>query len=512
MSRSELRILFVEDSPEDMELELRELRKGGLEFRALRVETRDGLLEALRDFQPHVVVSDHTLPQLDGLSALQLSRETCPEVPFIFVSGTIGEERAVASLKEGATDYVLKGRLAGFARVVERAVREARERAGRRKLEEEFRQAQKMEAVGRLAGGVAHDFNNLLTVILGYGQMVRERLGPDSPCRPDLDEVLRASERAASLSRQLLAFSRKQVLQLRVLDLNAVIAEMEKLLGRVIGEDVRLLSRLDPALGRVRVDPGQIEQVILNLAINARDAMPDGGVLRIETSNVEADPEGVDAFAAPQVLLSVSDTGLGMTEDVMARLFEPFFTTKEPGKGTGLGLSTAYGIIAQSGGTIRVRSAPGQGSTFGVYLPRVHQPLDARLDGAPKAAGSACSETILLVEDEEPVRNLVRSVLSKEGYTVLEAVDGAAALSAGLAREAPIHLLLTDVIMPGMGGRELALRLRASRPSIKALFLSGHVEEGATRGILDGGIPFLAKPFTPQDLVRRVRDVLDAPA
>ncbi len=506
MSAPELHILFVEDSPEDVELEVRELRKGGLNFQVLRVETRDALQEALRDFRPDVVISDHTLPHLDGMSALKISRDICPEVPFIFVSGTIGEERAVASLKEGATDYVIKGRLAGFARVVERALREVRERAERRRLEEEFRQAQKMEAVGRLAGGVAHDFNNLLTVILGYAQLARDQVGADSPSVPELDEVIRASERAASLTRQLLAFSRKQLFQIKVIDLNAVVAEMEKMLHRVIGEDVQLLSTLDPSLGRVKADPGQIEQVILNLAINARDAMPGGGVLSIGTSNAELDP----AAGGPQVVLTVSDTGQGMSEEIQARLFEPFFTTKEPGKGTGLGLSTAYGIIAQSGGKMTVRSAPGEGATFKVYLPRVDLPLDPRFGSAPAAVASPCSERILVVEDEEPVRKLIRAVLSKQGYTLLEAVDGAAALSKVLDPEARIHLLLTDLVMPGMGGQEIAARLKESRPGLKVLYMSGYAEDAVPRMATDAGFSFLAKPFTPQVLARKVREALDA--
>ena len=517
MSLQEIRILFVEDSPQDVEIEERELRKGGLSFTSLRVETGESLCRALNEFKPSLILSDYTLPHMDGLKALKIARAFCPEVPFLFVSGTIGEERAVAGLKEGATDYVHKGRLGGLPHAVERALKEAQDRAAHRRLEEELRQAQKMEAVGRLAGGIAHDFNNLLTAITGYSLLVRDRLPSGDPSRADLEEVVRAGERAAALTRQLLAFGRKQVLRPRVIDLNAVVSEMEKMLRRVIGANVDIATALDPALGRVYADPGQIEQVIVNLAVNARDAMPQGGRLTIETRNVELDrasrPPQECVSPGPYVMLSVRDTGSGMSEKVKAHLFEPFFTTKEIGKGTGLGLSTVYGIVKQSGGSITVHSEPGRGAAFNVYLPRIDQPVESPLPAVPSARDSRGTETILVVDDEEPVRRLVRAVLTRMGYAVLEAPDGQAASALARGRPEPIHLLLTDFMLPGMSGGDLAAILTGARPGLKVLYMSGYAEEAVLRqAALDAGTPFLPKPFALEDLARKVRDVLDAPA
>jgi PAS domain S-box-containing protein len=380
------------------------------------------------------------------------------------------------------------------------------------RLEEQFRQAQKMEAVGRLAGGVAHDFNNLLTVITSYSALMLEDLGPTDPRREDLNEILRAATGAAGLTRQLLAFSRQQVLEPRVLDLNEVVGAAGKMLQRVIGEDVELVTVLSPDLGWVKADPGQIEQVIMNLAVNARDAMPDGGKLTIETANAELD----DAYARHHppvspgefVLLSVSDTGIGMDELTRARLFEPFFTTKEKGKGTGLGLATVYGIVKQSAGFIWVYTELGHGTTFKIYLPRVHEdPVAAQPAASTEVRGS---ETIVVAEDAEGVRAVVQNVLRRNGYTVLPAPDGQTALDLVATHPEPIHLLITDVIMPGMSGRQLADRLREMRPGLKVLFVSGYTDDAIIRhGMLEPGIVFLQKPFTPESLTRKVREVLD---
>ena len=387
------------------------------------------------------------------------------------------------------------------------------------RLEEQLRQAQKMEAVGRLAGGIAHDFNNLLTAIQGHAEVLLEGVDEDSPNRPDVEQIRRAAERAAVLTHQLLAFSRRQVLQPRVIDLNSVVREIETMLVRLIGEHIELATRLEDDLGPVRADPGQIEQVIVNLAVNARDAMPGGGRISIETRNAvltEGDVRrhGYDVAAGDYVILTVSDTGEGMSEEVRAHIFEPFFTTKELGKGTGLGLSTVYGIVKQSGGYIRVESREGSGTAFHVYLPRLAA-TEASEPGAAKPRTRTTelpggSETVLLVEDEQAVRNLVTRILRQRGYTVLEARSGQEALDISRAHDGEIDLLLTDVVMPELGGRELAERLLPDRPHTRVLFISGYTEdEMVHNGIQSTRINFLEKPFTPSDLVRKVREVLD---
>jgi len=377
--------------------------------------------------------------------------------------------------------------------------------------------AQKLEAVGLLAGGVAHDFNNLLMVITGRSDLLLLRLGPDDSARPDVELIKSTGQRAADLTRQLLAFSRKQLLQPRRLNLNAVVQGLAPMLERLIGEDIELQTALDPAAGPVTADPGQIEQVIMNLAVNARDAMPAGGQLTIETSNVELDAaythQRVGVRPEPHVMLAVTDTGSGMDEPTRARIFEPFFTTKEVGKGTGLGLSTVHGIINQSGGTIWVYSEPGKGTTFKIYLPRAagaaKEPVGVRTV-SPPARGS---ETILLVEDEQGVRDIVREVLQARGYTVLEARHGIEALAVARRHRGPIDLLLTDVVMPRMGGPELAECLVARQPNLKVLYMSGYTERAVARHhMLDSNAPYLQKPVTVEAITHHVREVLDAPS
>jgi PAS domain S-box-containing protein len=387
-----------------------------------------------------------------------------------------------------------------------------------RALEAQLRHAQKMEAVGRLAGGVAHDFNNLLTVITGRSQLLLLKLSPESPLRRDVELVEETAHRASALTRQLLAFSRKQMVQPRIVDLNEVVRGMETMLGRLIGEDINLATRLDSTAGCVRADPAQLEQMIVNLAVNARDAMPLGGRLTLETRYVQLDEgfarQHVGLRPGPHVRLTVRDTGVGMDGLIKAHLFEPFFTTKGPGKGTGLGLATVYGIVTQSGGAIRVESEPGQGATFTIELPRVDAPAD--LTGAPAAQGAAPhgSETVLLVEDEAEVRGLARDILRQQGYTVLESADGDDALRIGREHAGPIHLLVTDVVMPQMGGRELADRLRAGRRETKVLYVSGYTDDAILhQGVSQTGTAFLPKPFTAAALAHKVRQVLDgAPA
>jgi two-component system, cell cycle sensor histidine kinase and response regulator CckA len=386
----------------------------------------------------------------------------------------------------------------------------------RRILEDQFRQAQKMEAVGRLAGGIAHDFNNLLMVISGYTEVLLDQLAPSHPLRTKAEAIRQASDRASALTRQLLAFSRKQHLELKVVNVNAIVTDMERLLRPLIGEDIELTTALAPSVGCIRADAGQLEQVIMNLVVNAKDAMPNGGKLRIRTAGVTLDdspsPENACLKHGPYVMISVSDTGAGMDRETQSRIFEPFFTTKEKGKGTGLGLSTVYGIVKQSGGYVFVQSEPGRGTTFTIYFPRVDEPCDV-LDAAPISnAAAGGSETILLVEDEESVRQLVRETLAARGYHVLEASNGNSALALAAARSETIHLVITDVVMPGLSGHELIEQLSPLRPGIKVLYLSGYAEDAFSTPLATSAQKaFLQKPFTLQALSRKVREVLGPP-
>ena len=383
-----------------------------------------------------------------------------------------------------------------------------------RRTEEQLRHVHKMDAVGQLAGGIAHDFNNLLTAILGYSEILADALGPAHPQRREAEQIVRAGRTAASLTRQLLAFSRRQVLQTAVLDLNGVVSNVEKMLRRLIGEHIDLVIKLAPSLPRIRVDAGQLEQVLLNLAVNARDAMRDGGRLTIETSAVElASANAYDLPGGPCVMLRVKDTGCGMSAAVQEHLFEPFFTTKAPGKGTGLGLSTVYGIVTQSGGAISAESAPGKGATFVVVLPAVAAEASA---GAPAASARPApqrSETVLLVEDEAQVRALASLALQRAGYRVLEAEHPEEALELIERYTGPVHLILTDVVMPGMNGRAMVERLVTRYPDARILFMSGYTDDALLPlGVAPGDVAFVNKPFTPKELAERVREVLDQAA
>ncbi|HXM66828.1 MAG TPA: PAS domain S-box protein [Candidatus Acidoferrum sp.] len=383
----------------------------------------------------------------------------------------------------------------------------------RRGLEEQFRQSQKMEAVGRLSGGIAHDFNNILGVIIGYGEILQERMDANHPLVGCVEEILGAGRRAASLTRQLLAFSRQQVLEPKVIDLNGIIADTEKMLKRLIGEDVQLITVLDSRLTTVKADRGQIEQVVLNLCVNARDAMPAGGKMTIKTEHtvideVEARKYSYPFSPGPYVLLTFTDTGFGMDVATQTHIFEPFFTTKEKGKGTGLGLATVYGVVKQSGGYIEVHSEVRVGTTFKIYLPRVDEPVEPEKDFPATTLSLHGDETVLLVEDEDSLRTLNLNVLNFLGYTVLEARNGEEACQVSAKHEGRIDLVLTDVIMPGMNGPTLAQQLCIWRPELRVLYMSGHTGQGVGHGVLPAGSNFLPKPFTRDHLAHKVREAL----
>ncbi|MFH1335715.1 MAG: ATP-binding protein, partial [Candidatus Zixiibacteriota bacterium] len=381
-------------------------------------------------------------------------------------------------------------------------------------LQDQLRQSQKVEAIGQLAGGIAHDFNNLLTIIKGYGQLSLLELPGDDPSRENIEQIQKAADRASALTRQLLTFSRRQVMEMKVLDLNDLIRNLEKMLHRVIGEDIELVTFLAEDLGRVKADPGQIEQVIMNVSVNARDAMPSGGKLTIETVNVEIDEAYAHNHVAVKpgryVMFSASDTGVGMTPEVRDRVFEPFFTTKERSKGTGLGLSTVYGIVKQSEGNIWVYSEPGQGTTLKIYLPLVEEALEEETEEVEKEKSLEGDETILVVEDDEAVRKLTVEILRKQGYRVLEATRGDDALAVFDKLKGSVDLVITDVVMPGMSGRKLAELLVPLHPEMKVLYMSGYTDNAiAHHGVLEKGVNFILKPFTIGGLAKKVREVLD---
>lgn len=642
------RVLLIEDSEDDAELVILELQNAGIDVEWSRVDSATALRTALLEDEWDIFISDFAMPSFNGLEAFQLVKSLDIDAPFIFVSGALGEERAVEAMRAGAKDYLLKDNLKRLAAAVRRELAEAKDRrrrrraeelmeiearrlamaveasgAGifeyrvppdadsyhsdrwarilgfqpcelpppervqawfesrihpddrgaateafadllggrrtsveielrvahqngswvsvalfyrptaydaekrpvqivgvmldlthRRQLEDQLRQSQKMEAIGRLAGGVAHDFNNLLTIIYTFGTFVLRELPTGSTAEGDMQEVLKAAQRAAGLTSQLLAFSRRQTIEPRVLNLNRLVADIDKMLRRVLGEDIDFVTDLSPELGNVRVDPSAFEQVLINFAVNARDAMPDGGKLTIETYNSYfsepyASRVGIQVPPGRYVAVAVSDNGVGMSSDVLERSLEPFFTTKEPGKGTGLGLSTCYGIIKQAQGYILIYSEVGEGTTVRVLLPEVLESAEAvRPSTAPERLDG--TETILVVEDDESVRKLSVRILSQHGYRVVEAESSQRALELCQAADGPIHLLLTDVVMPVMGGKQLAARLQALQPEVKVLYMSGYTANAIVHhGVLDADATLLQKPFTPEELLRSVRLLLE---
>lgn len=519
-----LRLIHLEGNPADAELIDSTLRNAGIPCQTKRVHTREDFLAALRQGGFSLILADTTVPDFDGAAALDLARALHPDVPFLFVSGMQGEEFAVDMMQRGATDYISKQRLGRLVPSVRRTLRELDERLERKRAEDalrmsekQLRQAQKMEAVGRLAGGLAHDFNNLLTVIMGHSQVLLDELSVGSPIRAKIEEMQKAGERAANLIRQLMAFSRKQPMEPNVLPLNSVIGNVEGMLRRLIGEDIQLVIRPDPHNGHVKADPGQLEQVLMNLVVNARDAMPNGGLLAIETSQVELARTPMHHLhplpLGHYVKLTVTDTGCGMNTDVLGHLFEPFFTTKEAHKGTGLGLSTVFGIVTTCGGGIDVWSQVGHGTTFDLYFPRATPQTTATSTDSPQAQPRQGSETILLVEDDNGVRDLVRRELLKTGYQVIEAKNGVEACLTATQQSYHVDLLLTDVVMPGMNGRELAEHLAVIKPNLRVLFMSGYLDDISVNSGMDPHrTTFLQKPFTPDLLLRTVRALLDSSA
>lgn len=630
-----LRVILVEDNPDDAEIIQMELRQAGFLLETCRVETEDDFLHAL-ERQPDLILCDYSLPHFNARQALHLRGEK--DVPLIVVSGSIGDEMATELFKSGATDYLLKDRLNRLGQAVSRALeqrqlrrkerraqealRQERDRLAhiaeaapgaifsfrvelngsrsfpyfspglrktlglspeellggplvhsedaerlrttlatsaqnltmwhceyrlnhprrgeiwlevrctptqqsdgatlwdgfltevteRRRLEEEFRQAQKMEAFGQLAGGVAHDFNNLLCVINGFAELLIGDMAVDDERRALLEAIRDAGVRGASLTAQLLAFSRKTIVKPRLTDVNEVVERSVRLQRRLLGEDIILATVLEPRLSPVLVDAGQLEQVLMNLAVNARDAMPAGGRLTVSTfqTTVEAGDEWSSCQPGPHVAVAVSDTGCGLDESLQSKIFEPFFTTKAVGKGTGLGLATVYGIAHSYGGQIYVKSRPNEGATFTLLLPAV---LSGDVADPEEPFGGAPTEmeTLLLVEDEPDVRKYAQLALERQGYRVIAAEGGAEAIDVAEKHDRPIQLLITDVVMPFMGGRALADAMRARYPRLKVLYMSGFTEDAVVRnGVVDANEPFLQKPFTPTALASKVRHLLDS--
>ena len=514
-----LRVLFVEDSADDVELIRLELVRFGFQVEPHVAETRAEFLAAIKSCSPDIVLSDHSMKGFSSTDALHLLRDHDSDIPFIIVSGTIGEDSAVEAMRAGAHDYVLKRNLRRLGPAVERELRESANRRMQRSTqaalqasEHRLRHAQRMEAVGRLAGGIAHDFNNLLTVILGFSEFLIAELPVDTPTHRDASEIRMAAQHAARLTRQLLAFSRQQVLERRVIDLVGAVSEyaVDDRAAHRRGRSVSFRHAEPPQL--VLMDPGQFEQIVMNLVINARDAMPGGGRLEMCLDRAGVDVlqgEELEIEPGQYVVLSVSDTGEGIDAQTLEHIFEPFFTTKAPGHGTGLGLSTVFGIVHQYGGAIDVQSVVKRGTTFRVYLPLSAQ---SAADSEPKAVDTAIRElpsTILLAEDEQGVRAFLEIALTRAGHRVIATPSGTDAIEVAARIAEPIDLLIADVVMPGMLGPEVADRLKQRHPNMQTLFLSGYSTHSALpESVITDPGAFLQKPFTIDALLSRVRERL----
>jgi two-component system cell cycle sensor histidine kinase/response regulator CckA len=516
MSRS-LRVLLVDASDRDAAEVLRALTSSGFEAESAHVRNSDQLQTALEREAWDIALAETELPGCRTGQVLPLVKSLRPDLPLIVVTAGANEAEAITLMRSGARDYVAKENLARLGPVIERELRDVLYRIEHKKLEEQFRQAQKMEALGQLAGGVAHDFNNLLTIINGFSDLLLSKLPPVDPSRAFIDQIRQAGEKCSALTRQLLLFSRKQTSSFRVLDLNTVVGEAEKMLGRVLGENVKFVADLGPRLRSIKGDPGQLEQVIFNLVVNARDAMPRGGQVTVRTRNMTF-AEGYsrpveDMPFGAYVMLEVADIGVGISDETLKHLFEPFYTTKEPGKGTGLGLATVFGIVKQSGGYLAIESKLGKGTSVRSYFPEIAQRVQAQVERAPRGNFSDLrgNEVVLIVEDEDGVRSLLSKVLVHNGYTVLEAGTGAEALRFARNFGSPIHLMITDIVMPEISGLDLAKQFRQSHPETKVLFISGYSSPPNLAEFgLERQVAFLAKPLSPLKLASEVRNLLSA--
>ena len=508
-----IRVLIIEDSEDDALLIARELKSGGYDVKFQRVDSTGALARACDSQDWDLIISDHSMPHFSGTDALTLVRSKNLDTPFIFVSGTIGEETAVAAMKNGAQDYVMKGNLKRLVTAVQRELREAEQRKERERLQKHVQQLQKFEAIGRLSGGIAHDFNNMIGAILGWAELGYEDSPAGTKARERFRKIREQSQRAAKLTAQLLAFGRRQILQPRKVNLNLFIHEEMSFLGKVIGENIEVKIQEAQDLQVIQADPTQLQQVFMNLCLNARDAMPAGGQLKIETCNVaiKEQPGGPDAHASAgnYVLMTVTDTGIGMDEATAQRIFEPFFTTKQVGKGTGLGLSTVYGIVKQHLGFIYADTQPGKGTSFRVYFPAesgVHEPREV-IDNSQALKGSGA---ILLVEDDDGLRESVQEMLRSLGYRVMVASDGKKAVEVFRENAAEIQLVIMDIVMPSQGGLQSYPELAAIKPGIDVIFTTGYADEAETLVTrLERGANFLQKPYSLPKLSQFIRKTLD---
>jgi signal transduction histidine kinase len=502
----QVHVLVVDDNDDDAVLIAHALARAGLPVGHVRADTTAGLAAALAEGRTNVVICDYNMPGLRAEDALAQVRAHDPDIPFLLVSGQVGEETAAAMMRAGARDFVLKDRLTRLGPAVQRELREAdarrqrhRTEAALRETEQQLRQAERLDSLGRLAGGIAHDFNNILAVISGYAAIMTEELGPEHPLRADAQAIEQAAARGSGLTRQLLIFSRLEPSRPETLDLNVVATDMQRLLGRTLGEDIELSTRLSLDLPPVTMDRGKLEQVLMNVVMNSRAAMPTGGRLTVATSG---------GPATGQVGLTITDTGCGMPPEVAARAFEPFFTTKGRGKGTGLGLATAYGVIADAGGTITLESEPGRGTTVRVCLPAAEASAPAATAARRSDTAHGGGRRLLVVEDEDGVRDIVCRILTKAGYVVQSATDPADALR-HCPGEVPFDALVSDVIMPGMSGTQLAAELRRIRPDLPVLFMSGYTSGPAPGGQeIPADAPLLHKPFQPDQLLNSLHQLL----